>query len=287
MCSQPPFARLAALFILISFPLSLPVAQAYSISDHRELTRVAVSELELCGKLTPSEARAFLEDLVDGNVNEDLNVIRKWGRYSHYFHPHKKLDMRREDSSVTVDESQREIRELLARPGSVDRSAVLELLGRVIHHLQDSSVPPHVVPVDHGLSDGFEGLEIHPSWIESSCARLVAMEGEKDLLSLLQASAGETLESTRERFEVSLEGKTLELRWDEAFWSEGRGSAFGSYGSFGNRFGEGRIRLARGEARIDARVYAAYKGARMRSAVASTQHAVLWVLDLLRAQLLF
>src|SRR4051812_19619266 len=112
-------------------------AWAFSLGDHDRVTRQAAAELVKCfpGELSPGDVNR----LVWSDKLEDLNVLEKWWKYSHYFNPYHPLNMRRFDSSVRVRELERGL------------SAHWDLgnLGHLIHHIQDMASPPHVVPVKH------------------------------------------------------------------------------------------------------------------------------------------
>ena len=86
-------------------------AHAFSIEDHSAITAVAFSELRSCS-LLPAGQDTLEANVTSADIDEDLNLVRKWTNYSHYYHPFKKLDMRRADSSVTIRESETELAQL-------------------------------------------------------------------------------------------------------------------------------------------------------------------------------
>ena len=255
-------------------------AHAFRIPDHERITRMALSELERCGAL-PSDpdtaSRSFLESVIQGDLDEDLDLVRKWSHYSHYYHPLKELDMRRADSSVTILESETALRQGRALP----ESSRAEILGRVIHHIQDAAAPVHVVPVSHWLTDGFESLDAElPETLD--CGRLREVESRalrtESLLDLLKGTALGTLATLDEAVPYRRVGKSRTTSWKLAFWKDAEGPVFGDYGAFGNAFGDTAFWYRGDRVEIDPGVYVRYKQARMRAAVEATQADWFWYL---------
>jgi hypothetical protein len=233
-------------------------AFAFGLSDHQLITRQAVAEYNVCAQAPLSDDA--LDELVRENLDEDLNLIRKWGHYSHYYHPEKPLqDLHRLNSSMRIVS-------LLAR---MQRSQMgLDDLGHAIHHLQDMASPPHVVPVRHGLNDGFEGFDLNPTeqpfW-EMSAERCAGLESWRasfrgDLMTLLDEAALETLQRAR-------------TPWAQLFWIERSGPRFGAYGSLGNSFGKEGTGFPRSE-------FATFKRNQLRLAVDTTKRALVWAYGL-------
>lgn len=245
---------------LVLFGLSWSAsAFGFGLADHRLITRQAVAEYNFCARAPLSE-RA-LETLTRENLDEDLNLIRKWGHFSHYYNPEKPLrDLHRLDSSMRIVS-------LLSRMQPEDPAAppvTLDDLGHAIHHLQDMASPPHVVPVRHGLTDGFEGFALSPSELpewelsHEHCASLAHWRAifQGDLLTLLDQTALETLQRSR-------------TAWARQLWVERAGPQFGSYGPLGNSFGNPRSGIARSE-------FAAFKRRQLRLAIEATTRALTW-----------
>ncbi len=141
-------------FFVLSFCISAP---AFQIGDHKTITHQAFTEMEKC--FPQAGARLNVEWLVSGDVDEDLDLFTKWLFFSHYYNPHKHLDMRRADSSARIADLTPEVRRASSST-PVDAGDVARL-GHIIHHFQDMAVPPHVVPVSHALWDGFESFRVH------------------------------------------------------------------------------------------------------------------------------
>lgn len=284
-----PNLALLMLMLMMTDWIAPRDAHAFRISDHERITRVALDELERCGAI-PSDpdtaSTAFFESVIQGDIDEDLDLVRKWSYYSHYYHPLKEIEMRRADSSATVLESEAALRQGRAVPEDLRA----ELLGRVIHHIQDSAAPVHVVPVSHWLTDGFESLEVairepsEPGAREATpdCRNLLEIQARtlraESLLDILKGTALGTLATLDEAVPYRRAGMARTTRWKQAFWKDAEGPVFGDYGAFGNSFGETSFWYRGDRVEIDAAVFVRYKRARLRAAVEATQAVWFWYL---------
>ena len=183
-----------ALIHLVAASFLFDFAHAFHIPEHSRITVRAVKDLEICGLLPTSWNQVWTEAIVRADENEDYNLFRKWSKYSHYFNPNHTVRQLRADSSLSVMESVQEIQK-----NSADSLLVSELIGRIIHHVQDSSVPSHVVPVAHASADGFEVFEIDQVYREpisaSDCISLSAQEP----MEVLRSNALSTLSALQEQ----------------------------------------------------------------------------------------
>lgn len=272
----------AALFLLVALgagSLALPVlsrpALAFGLTDHEAITRQAVTEFLHCypGMIRKAQAEA----LVEADLDEDTNLVRKWLEYSHYFHPEKRLDMWRSTSLARVTRLGNEITALFGhrRPSM---NELLSAMGHLIHHLQDAASPPHVVPVNHWLTDGFEtfeqGLLPQPTAADLDCQEL-ARGALQDPRTLLTETARQTLSISRSRLPGWRNNAKTELAWSW-FWAEGEGASFGDYGRFGNRFGVESIELGNSRYAVSRETYRSLKLPQLRLAIQATKQALAW-----------
>jgi hypothetical protein len=124
-------------------------AAAFSPAVHRALSERAVA---LEADTSPALARQSAR-VARATAWEDWNLARKWIRWNHYFSPNFPVPtLWRRPSNERVAGLEARIR------GSTDRD--YRLLGLAVHHVQDMASPPHVVPIVHGLGDGFESWEM-------------------------------------------------------------------------------------------------------------------------------
>lgn len=154
-----------------------------------------------------------------------------------------------------------------------------ELVGRVLHHIQDMSTPAHVVPVYHGpkIKDSFEtfSAEHIKHYVESveisqGEFEAVASENSGDLMKVYDDAAEATLAALRDsggRIPARLDGEETVIGW-EAFW-DGSGQAeheitvfetikfkgFGSYGPLGKHFAASAVDTPEGRYQIGLQVY--------------------------------
>lgn len=257
--------------------LSSAPAFAFHVPEHVQITMRAVYELQKCGRLPPQWTNDWLETVVRANESEDHNLIRKWSKYSHYYNPYHQADQGRADSSLSVTES---VAEINADPADVE--GVNKLLGRIIHHVQDSSVPGHAIPVVHAENDGFETYKLDESLYDkplslSDCPAVEAVEAVEPMQAL-HDNAVATIESLDASVLVVREGFERTLAWRGSFWSLGEGKAFGEYGSMGNHFGKEKFAIEDGRTvEIDKEEYEHFKAARVRAAIRATESVILWV----------
>lgn len=209
--------------ILALAGVAAPKAHAFSIGSHREIT----------GRAVALEARAWpilaarSHEIALANVEEDLNLVVKWGLFNHYFNPKGAVRTTwRQTSDVRVEGLWADIERALAEG---DEAEVWERAGHLLHHIQDMASPPHVIPVEHNMTDGFERYDIAPLLAVARGRDLPPMGGVEAHreLALRTWSAVE-----QGRFEAC--GQSMP--WSD-YWS-GVPGEFGSYGAAGNRFGE-------------------------------------------------
>ena len=220
----------------MTFLLLLGTAHAFSMPGHRAMTErtVEVASLE-----EPAVAAA-LDALVAADLAEDLDLITKWGRYSHYYDPTQPVEgLRRASSAERVAMLELRLDDAIARG---DADLAWRLAGHLLHHVQDMASPPHVLPVVHGLSDGFESQEVGPWLVDAGRQPLPPLSGS-------EAHEGLALET------ISRVNAPHMPTW----WVDEPGS-FGTYGPDGNVFGaaedpeEQRVAEALLADRIDAAV---------------------------------
>lgn len=203
--------------------LAAAPAHAFGIDAHREITARAVA---LEAAAWPALA-VHAGDLAVGNVAEDLNLVVKWGFFNHYFNPTGAVRTSwRSTSDARVAGLWADI-EAALRAG--DAEEAWDRAGHLLHHIQDMASPPHVIPVEHGLGDGFERYPIGPLVAEARGVPVQARGG----IELHEDLARRTWDAVETGSYVRC-GRTV--RWAD-HWAPEDG-AFGRYGGEGNRFGD-------------------------------------------------
>lgn len=247
---------LRRLFLPIVAVLALtPTARAFDLDAHRQLTTRAVA-LEAAAH---PEIGGRVLDLVAANLGEDLNLVVKWGAFNHYFNPMAPVRTTwRATSDTRVAGLQEQLRQALA---AGDEDEVWALAGAILHHVQDMASPPHVVPVEHGVGDGFESYPLDGLVLSAQGTPVPAMSGTRAHVEL----AGRTW-SVVQTGGYAACGATH--TWSE-FWHAEPG-VFGRYGGRGNRFGDGAC------PEEDTRM-AEFAGARVEDAVGYSRAWLRWV----------
>lgn len=191
----------------------LSPAQAFDLGTHRALTERSVA---LVVEERP-EVQEQLHRLVLGNRAEDLDLPTKWGRYSHYLDPTGALDhARRQPSAERVAELEQDF-EAAAKRGNVAQA--WRLVGHMLHHVQDMGSPPHVVPVPHNFTDGFERMDFSAAIEVADGRGLAALSPLVAQLALAEETRAAILEP------------------GVPTWWVARPGRFGTYGPGGNDFG--------------------------------------------------
>lgn len=217
----------------------------------------------LSGSDPPSEAAA----VASANLWEDKNLIDKWFRYSHFYHPRNEVGILRANSQARVQAIQRRLDQ-----GGLSRQKLLDLIGALLHHVQDMTVPLHVMPVNHFWTDRFEKLEVtSESRLQfDSCASLLARGLAVDAVGLHHETAAETYEEVlNSALQASAPaGFSVPMTW---FWEEGAAGDFGSYGILGNSFGRNWLSMPGRRIRVENEEYSRYKFRRLQSALRVSQ----------------
>lgn len=259
---------LLAVLLCGAFPLR---AGAFTVQDHRALTDAALDAALAAG--ARAELEAHRDHVVHGATAEDLNLHVKWTGWHHFYRPEGAL------SSALRRGSEERVRALwedaleAARNGDLPRA--WDRAGHLAHHLQDMASPPHVVPVNHGLTDRFERYGVRASLGRLPRREVPPMSGT----DAQRALARETLEAVRSDSLTMEEGDTLP--WS-AFWSEPGATspgAFGVYGPVGNAFGRGEVRWKGRVRRIPPEASAVFMDARVASAVAYSGAFLAWAAE--------
>ena len=138
---------------------------AFSLSDHAAIAAIAVRELNACYPNTISAEAGVT--LAAADLSEDIDFQQKVFGASHYYSPSENFQQRfRGNSQTRIKKLDVEIQ---AEVCDDDAIGLIVDLGRAIHHIQDMASPPHVMPVDHGLRDGFEKFPIRDIPSQAAC----------------------------------------------------------------------------------------------------------------------
>lgn len=287
-------------------------------ADHRRLTRKAI---ELFHIFTGSELSAYLvqnSGLVEQGA-EDADYHPFATRITHWhFYPENNalrpktfylggiVPLPVTPTSQHILEFR--VKELRQEFEKDHPFRVEELIGRILHHIQDMSTPAHVVPVYHGpkLKDSFEEYSLRHSEailedIVFDVAEYHALKADQqeDILAIYHAAARETLrllyDEPEERFYILADGEELVGGWRK-FWlryaEAGNQCAqppldgyqgFGCYGLFGQHFGETRLEHEGVSYQLDPVHYQRLHRRLLNKQVIDSVHALMLIDDMYRA----
>lgn len=253
-----PCSLAAALLATALLPAA---AGAFRIGAHEQLTARAC---DLEAAELPELAR-FKGVLMSGNAGEDQNVIVKWLRFNHYYSPIGKLaTWWRKTSDVRVKDLWVQALEAARRN---DLRYAFDRVGHLLHHVQDMASPPHVVPVTHGFTDGFEAYDIGRLIAKATGAALPDLSGP-------DAHHALALDTYRAVQSDGLRVGARTIPWT-AFWKERRGQ-FGAYGEMGNAFGRPYLLENGRHFAVDRRGFADFIRARVEAAIGYSRAFLRW-----------
>ncbi|MCP3097510.1 hypothetical protein LZ198_01330 [Myxococcus sp. K15C18031901] len=260
--------RFSSLFVLVVTLGLSPGARAFSTEDHGALMRAAIDRSLDAGG--PRALEVYRTSVLHGATAEDLNLHVKWTGWHHYYRPDGPLpSLVREGADARVRLLWEEALEA-AREGNLPRA--WDRVGHLAHHIQDVGSPPHVVPVSHAASDGFEDWGLRYALSRLPPRELAPMSGAE----AQHAHASETLEAVRTQSLTTDDG--VSIPWS-AFWAEpapGHPGAFGDYGAVGNAFGRAAVDWRGQRHPVSGEVYDAFMADRAAAAVAYTRAFLEW-----------
>ena len=253
--------------LLLAVGLS-PRAEAFSVEDHRALTEAALDAAVASG--SGAGLAEHRSQVLHGATAEDLNLHVKWTGWHHFYRPEGHLHSAlREGSDARVRALWDEALEA-ARHGDLTRA--WDRAGHLAHHIEDMGSPPHVVPVMHGLADGFEDHGLGAVLSRLPPREVAPLSGTEAHLAL----ARETLDVVRTQSLSARDGTVIP--WS-AFWSEPEARSpgtFGGYGAVGNAFGRTEVRWRGRVRQVDAASTEAFMAARAAATVAYTRAFLAW-----------
>lgn len=250
---------------------------AFQLGDHKAIMEQAYTEFVHC---FPQFRDLQVDLLVSGDLDEDLNLVQKELFYSHYYNPNKNLNMWRGDSAGRLENLKPDL--LLCREDAHNLTGdETSQLGHALHHLQDMAVPPHVVPVSHSFWDGFESYKLTGDISSEWSCEQIAASGADDLATILKETAIDTLNAINGMNVevVNKVSRAVSHVNGSAFWVEAEGDGFGSYGPFGNNFGEMEIDTDMGALEVSDDAYRAFKRQQMKAAVRASLRGLVEVLQ--------
>lgn len=225
----------------------------------------------------------MLSDIVTGNKLEDINLWNKWIKgYAHFYNPYRQVKVCQLGFCRHSSDFRIRMLEASLRNGT---SSWGRTVGAATHHLQDMNSPPHVVPVMHSSKDSFESYENQqfPA-LAPNCAALnqnyatVAASSREFLFAMLNRTSIATLKSLSASVPYSKAGNQGSGPWSALYWQNAHVDSdnFGTYGSFGNNFGDASFTVNGSAITVTQSVYELYKRNQLRTAIEATKMAFLF-----------
>lgn len=278
--------------LILSILLIPGEAHSFKDTEHARFTETAwviyAQWLEFRGERS---AIKDIDAVIAGTVDEDAKTLSR-ARNWHFFNPDNLL----RNGRLFNRHSGPRLAELVSDLSSQCRNhsgqeATGPLAGRILHHIQDMSVPAHAVPIYHGpgLPDSFElyvganmdrlSLALQPAQLDAELQSLPDKPWNQLAHFLYAREARETLRTIRQPIPIETAGS--QLHWTE-FWTpcdqadskstcDLRRRGFGVYGALGNSFGENALP---GGVHVEPVVYADFLSHRHRQLITAT---VLWL----------
>jgi hypothetical protein len=140
--------------VIISLLYFKGESKAYSVDKaHQHLTKIALNVYGFCAnEVTPSNQKTNFNEkiIIDANIEEDeghwLLRIFNW----HFYYPERNKYRKGIFIKETLDRTfDGLIKGLISEP---PQKKGYEILGRVLHFIEDVTVPAHVVPVYHSIN---------------------------------------------------------------------------------------------------------------------------------------
>jgi hypothetical protein len=208
--------------------------------QHAPISRQAISVYQTCtGRAIPEElSKVFIEKVV---AEDDMGLERfgNWHFYNNDNNIGRYYFLFYGANDKTFQKLLKKLESLLTsnQPNPVE---IYKVAGRIAHHIQDMSTPPHVVPVYHHKDDAFE------NYMPSS----VFGENTSGLCGVLKAPVvapgdifGQAAQNTLKAVAGQVvfdSGKTVENETWVKFWGgedDKKLDGFKNYGVYGNVFG--------------------------------------------------
>ena len=228
------------IFSIVIIFMLVPPCYGFEKEKHRGFSDRAVDVYKTCtGRALPKELG---DAFATASVEEDtwgLSRARNW----HYYNRDKKIGRywkvilcNGSNEHIFNDRVKKLDDMLLLKAPSQD---IYEATGRLAHHIQDMSAPPHVMPINHLLCDKVDHYVLDPVFVDHSkiCKNVNGpVVGPHELLD---EAAKNTLDAVARPVEFA-DRKTVENETWMKFWGgpdDSELSGFKTYGEYGNRFG--------------------------------------------------
>ncbi|RON96391.1 hypothetical protein BK672_07430 [Pseudomonas fluorescens] len=223
-----PIRYWAVLGLSLLFNPSSP-AMAFTPELHSAYALKAAQAFQRCpGVKLPAQLGEALAKGTDAEDSSPLTILQR-ATHWHFYNRNEKLEplwLVQRNLDAIFKKRIKKLNELLVKPGA-DPVEVYEQAGRVLHYIQDMSVPGHVVPAYHAKLPGnhsdpfdeFESIEALPvfdlSDVQCQALRDEADKADANPRRFLDAAATATLQAIEQ---IDAAGKpVVDGAWN-AYW---------------------------------------------------------------------
>lgn len=231
-----------ALFLMF-FCLSTLPANAFEPQKHAEFSSDAIALYKACtGKFVSGK---IAQALAEGAEDEDNSTPTR-GMNWHFYNNDRKIGhywrlvfFRCNGSNEEIFKKRVEkLQKLIEEKAPTED--IYAAAGRVAHHIQDMSSPPHVLPIYHTDVDRFDKYE--PATVPNLATNAICNSLQGNIVSpneLLESAAQATLAAAAAPVVFS-GGEIIEGETWAKFWGGGNDKnyeGFSTYGTYGNIYG--------------------------------------------------
>lgn len=269
------------LFSLLTTLILSTQVSAYSVSTHKNITSIAISEYNRCVDLLGPEqtikkySKIEEELMINSNLYEDINLAIK-ARNWHFYNPNKNLGTGTLGLGHASMNERFKYNERLLKDSS--GWGKLRYVGALSHYIQDVTNPAHVVPVYHEDDDGFDQFDHSKAWLKvftkEQCQALFSFKAIQPF-EVLDLYARDTLQAIKEPVQIRRNGNIETTSWDNAFWSDlftsdSKQENFGSYGFLGNAFGKTKLSVGNDSIEVRESAYFNFSQQQVQKAIDAT-----------------
>jgi hypothetical protein len=216
-------SRVILSICLMLLIFSVSSSWGFEKQAHIEISKIA---LELYKELYPLKSKQIHESLtmfIDGSGKEDdisfsLQRLVNW----HFYDPGSRLGHAWWGARKSNTKRFEYLAEKLTESTGKGLPDIYGLAGRLAHHIQDMSSPPHAVPIYHTNKDPFDKYATAEiAGVKLTSAQLDVVKNEQrnlefeTMLELLNAAATRTIDRVEKP--VSFDGRLIASDWT-GFW---------------------------------------------------------------------
>lgn len=227
-------------FIVFVFLLASPCHAFKPQEQHDPISQQAISLYQSCtGRIIPNDLTEIFIQKVIAEDDKNLERLTNWHFYNNKGKIERYYLFFYGANDKTFQKLVEQLNGLLASP-QPRKIELYKIAGRLAHHIQDMSTPPHVMPIYHVADDRFENyMPTHPPDVNPADFCKVLKEPVISPSDLLEEAAQNTLKAVAGPV-VFDSVKNVEHETWMKFWGGADNpdlTGFKTYGEYGDVFG--------------------------------------------------